>query len=76
MNDIAVIGLGNSEPDDYLETAAVAQSRAIRPDPEPENGFSCRSDVKLPFDVGCRLPRGAGCQNGARETSSAPRVTE
>ncbi len=44
MNDITVIGLGNSELDDYLEAVVLAQERAIRPDPEPEKGFFYRSD--------------------------------
>ena len=44
MNDITVIGYGASELDDYLETAAAAQDRVIRADPEPEKGFYYRSD--------------------------------
>ena len=44
MNDITVIGYGASELDDYLETAATAQGRVIRADPEPEKGFYYRSD--------------------------------
>ncbi len=44
MNDITVIGYGASELDDYLETAAAAQNRVIRADPEPEKGFYYRSD--------------------------------
>ncbi|MCZ6858447.1 MAG: M28 family peptidase, partial [Gemmatimonadetes bacterium] len=43
-NDITVIGYGASELDDYLETAAAAQNRVIRADPEPEKGFYYRSD--------------------------------
>ncbi len=43
-NDITVIGYGASELDDYLETAAAAQDRVIRADPEPEKGFYYRSD--------------------------------
>ncbi|WP_419162532.1 M28 family metallopeptidase [Candidatus Palauibacter sp.] len=44
MNDITVVGLGNSALDDYLEAAASGQGRVIRPDPEPEKGFYYRSD--------------------------------
>ena len=44
MNDITVIGLGNSELVDYLEMAVAAQGRVMRPDPEPEKGFFYRSD--------------------------------
>lgn len=43
-NDITVIGYGASELDDYVETAAAAQGRVIRADPEPEKGFYYRSD--------------------------------
>jgi Zn-dependent M28 family amino/carboxypeptidase len=44
MNDVTVIGLGNSELDDYLESAAQRQGRRLRPDPEAEKGFYFRSD--------------------------------
>jgi Zn-dependent M28 family amino/carboxypeptidase len=44
MNDVTVIGLGNSELDDYLESAAKMQGRRLRPDPEAEKGFYFRSD--------------------------------
>ncbi|NIM52507.1 MAG: M28 family peptidase [Gemmatimonadales bacterium] len=44
MGDVTVIGLGNSELDDYLADAARAQGRWVRPDPEPEKGFYFRSD--------------------------------
>lgn len=43
-NDVTVVGLGNSELDDYARTAAEAQGRTIIPDPEPEKGFYFRSD--------------------------------
>ena len=42
--DISVIGLGNSDLDDYLRQAAQEQGRTITPDPEPEKGFYYRSD--------------------------------
>jgi Zn-dependent M28 family amino/carboxypeptidase len=42
--DIAVIGLGNSDLDDYATAVADEQGRTITPDPEPEKGFYYRSD--------------------------------
>ena len=44
MKDITVIGLGNSELDEYVKAAATAQGRYLRPDPEPEKGVFFRSD--------------------------------
>jgi len=44
MNDITVIGYGQSELDDYVETAAAEQGRSVRPDPKPERGSFYRSD--------------------------------
>ncbi len=43
-SDLTVIGLGASELDDYARTAAAAQGRTLRPDPEPEKGYYYRSD--------------------------------
>jgi Zn-dependent M28 family amino/carboxypeptidase len=43
-NDLTVIGLGNSELDDYASAAAAEQRRTLRPDAEPEKGFYYRSD--------------------------------
>jgi Zn-dependent M28 family amino/carboxypeptidase len=42
--DITVIGLGNSQLDNYLQQVAAEQGRTVRPDPEPEKGFYFRSD--------------------------------
>ena len=42
--DLTVIGLGNSELDDYAQAAAAEQGRSLRPDAEPEKGFYYRSD--------------------------------
>jgi Zn-dependent M28 family amino/carboxypeptidase len=39
-----VIGLGNSELDDYAQAIATAQHRVLTPDAEPEKGFYYRSD--------------------------------
>ena len=44
MNDITIVGMGNSELDDYVTEAAAAQGRVVRPDPEPEKGYFYRSD--------------------------------
>ncbi len=44
MRDVTVIGYGFSELDDYVEEAARAQRRVVRPDPEPEKGYYFRSD--------------------------------
>ncbi|MEP6619302.1 MAG: M28 family metallopeptidase [bacterium] len=42
--DVTVIGLGNSELDDYARAAAAEQGRTLRPDAQPEKGFYYRSD--------------------------------
>jgi len=42
--DVMVIGMGASELDDYLETAATEQGRFLGPDLEPESGVYYRSD--------------------------------
>ena len=42
--NIAVIGWGESDLDDYIKDAAAAQNRAIVPDETPEKGFFFRSD--------------------------------
>ena len=42
--DVTVIGLGNSELDDYARAAATEQGRTLRPDAQPEKGFYYRSD--------------------------------
>lgn len=44
MNDIIVIGYGNSELDEYVERVAASQGRVVKPDAEPEKGFYYRSD--------------------------------
>ncbi|MDE3156419.1 MAG: M20/M25/M40 family metallo-hydrolase [Acidobacteriota bacterium] len=42
--DLTIVGLGNSQLDDYARRAAAAQGRVLRPDPTPEKGFYYRSD--------------------------------
>jgi Zn-dependent M28 family amino/carboxypeptidase len=42
--DIAVVGYGNSELEDYLARAAKAQGRVIVQEPYPEKGYYYRSD--------------------------------
>jgi Zn-dependent M28 family amino/carboxypeptidase len=46
--DLTVVGLGNSELDDYAKKAAAKQGRVLIPDPEPEKGGFYRSD-HFPF---------------------------
>jgi Zn-dependent M28 family amino/carboxypeptidase len=46
--DITVVGLGNSELDDYALQAAKEQGRVLIPDPTPEKGSFYRSD-HFPF---------------------------
>jgi Zn-dependent M28 family amino/carboxypeptidase len=43
-SDFTIIGLDQSELDDYVRDAAREQNRTIRPDSEPEKGFYYRSD--------------------------------
>lgn len=43
-HDMVVVGLGNSELDDYLAKAVAAQDRSLTPDPHPEAGHYFRSD--------------------------------
>ncbi len=42
--DIAVMGWGQSQLDDYIKDAAAAEGRTIVPDETPEKGFFFRSD--------------------------------
>ncbi|HEY0179126.1 MAG TPA: M28 family metallopeptidase [Dokdonella sp.] len=42
--DIAVIGWGQSDLDDYVKDAAAAEGRTVVPDETPETGFFFRSD--------------------------------
>ena len=42
--DVTVVGMGASDLDDVLKTAAEAQGRTLNPDPESEKGFYYRSD--------------------------------
>src|SRR5262249_47593796 len=42
--DVILIGLGNSELDDYVKAAAAEQGRVVHGDAEPEKGFYYRSD--------------------------------
>ncbi|MBZ5496909.1 MAG: M28 family peptidase [Acidobacteriia bacterium] len=46
--DVTIIGLGNSDLDDYMREVAFSQGRVLQPDPEPEKGFYYRSD-HFPF---------------------------
>jgi Zn-dependent M28 family amino/carboxypeptidase len=46
--DVTIVGLGNSELDDYARQVAAEQGRVIRSDPTPEKGSYYRSD-HFPF---------------------------
>jgi Zn-dependent M28 family amino/carboxypeptidase len=46
--DLTIVGLGNSDLDDYATAAATEQGRVVRPDPRPESGGFYRSD-HFPF---------------------------
>jgi Zn-dependent M28 family amino/carboxypeptidase len=46
--DLTIVGLGNSELDDYATKAAQSQGRVVRADPAPERGGFYRSD-HFPF---------------------------
>jgi Zn-dependent M28 family amino/carboxypeptidase len=43
-SEVAVVGYGNSELDDYLAEAARSQDRVLVQEPNPEKGFYYRSD--------------------------------
>jgi Zn-dependent M28 family amino/carboxypeptidase len=43
-NDLTVVGLGQSDLDDYAQAIAKEQGRWLKPDPEPERGMYYRSD--------------------------------
>ena len=42
--DVTIVGYGNSELDDYVDSAVRKQKRIANPDPKPENGYFYRSD--------------------------------
>jgi len=46
--DMTIVGLGNSELDDYAQRVAAEQGRVLKPDPTPEKGSYFRSD-HFPF---------------------------
>lgn len=46
--DLTIVGLGNSDLDDYARNAAARQGRTVRPDARPEAGGFYRSD-HFPF---------------------------
>ena len=43
-SDVSIVGLGNSELDDIIGTAAFEQGRTLTADAEPEKGYFYRSD--------------------------------
>jgi Zn-dependent M28 family amino/carboxypeptidase len=48
MNDVSIVGYGNSELDGYLIEAAAHQDRVVKPESRPEAGSYYRSD-HFPF---------------------------
>jgi Zn-dependent M28 family amino/carboxypeptidase len=44
MNDVSIVGFGNSALDEYLIEAALHQGRVVNPEPRPEAGSYYRSD--------------------------------
>jgi len=64
-NGMIVVGMGNSELEDYIENAAVGIGRETYPNPAPEQGAFYRSDhypfakagVPSIYAVGAPLPR-------------------
>ena len=47
-SDVVIVGLGNSDLDDFATQVAADQGRVIKPDPTPEKGSFYRSD-HFPF---------------------------
>jgi Zn-dependent M28 family amino/carboxypeptidase len=47
-SDVVIVGLGNSDLDDFAKQVAADQGRVIKPDPTPEKGIFYRSD-HFPF---------------------------
>ncbi len=47
-SDVVIVGIGNSDLDDFATQVAADQGRVIKPDPTPEKGFFYRSD-HFPF---------------------------
>ena len=43
--DLTIVGYGNSSLDDVLADVLKADSRVVRPDPQPEKGFYYRSEA-------------------------------
>lgn len=43
-SDVTIVGMGNSELDDYMADAASAVDRVLVPDSQPEKGYFYRSD--------------------------------
>lgn len=73
MNDITVIGYGNSELDGYVEAAAKKQNRVVRPDPNAEKGYFYRSDH---FSFAREGIPSLYCDNGVDHVEHGPAWTQ
>jgi len=75
--DITIVGLGNSDLDDYAMQVAAEQGRVIKPDPTPEKGSFYRSD-HFPFaKQGVpALASGAGIDYVGREPDYGKKLRE
>ncbi|KAA9333505.1 M28 family peptidase [Hymenobacter busanensis] len=71
MRDLTVVGLGQSELDDYAAAAAKEQNRYIAPDPTPEQGHFFRSDHFSLAHVGVPALYAAGGADARRGGKAA-----
>ncbi|WP_404340096.1 M28 family metallopeptidase [Pseudoalteromonas mariniglutinosa] len=71
VKDISVVGLGKSEMDSLLATAAKAQGRTVSGDPNPSSGGYYRSDHFAFANMGVpAMYAGGGTQAADEETAS------
>ncbi|MCD8194108.1 MAG: M28 family peptidase [Tannerellaceae bacterium] len=61
MNDLTIIGYGQSELDDLFKIYAGKQGRYVIPDPSPESGLFYRSDHYAFYKVGVASSWALGC---------------
>ncbi len=73
MNDLTVVGYGQSEMDELAEKAAKGQNRYIIPDPDPGKGYFFRSDHFNFAKIG--IPA-LYCEGGADHTEKGKEYAE